>query len=155
MKHLLRPFLVSALLCVCSGAFAQQSSLLAKCLGEPLATYGKAFGDKMTEEKKTPGGSITVGDYKTGSAAIEVIQKAGSKRPEVINVSYYQEPKRDWKLALTDIGLSPAGVTAKEDSKHYVHLTHIKAGKSLKVEAIFIPMDSEHKDGPELHMTIR
>ena len=155
MKHLFRLLFVTALLCVCAGAFAQESSLLAKCLGEPLASYGKAFGDNTTSEKKTPEGTITVGDYKAGSARIEVIQKAGSKKPEVINVYYYQEPKHDWKLALSDIGLSSAGVTAKEDSKHQVHLARIKAGKSLKVEAVFIPMDHEHSDGPELHMTLK
>jgi hypothetical protein len=72
-----------------------------------------------------------------------------------VNVYYYQEPKRDWKLALKDIGLSPTGVSAKEDSQHRVHLTHIKAGKSLRIEAVYIPMGPANSNGPELHLTLR
>jgi hypothetical protein len=155
MKHLFRLIFAIALTCMRVGALAQESSLLAKCLGEPHAAYAEAFHDDTTEVRKTPAGKVTVGTYKTGSAMIEVIQKAGTKRPEVINVYYYQEPKHDWKLALKDIGIASDGVIAKEDATHQVHLKNIKAGKSLHVEAVFIPMGPGHTDGPELRMTLR
>jgi hypothetical protein len=155
MRNLYRSVITAVLLCICTGAFAQQSSLLAKCLGEPLSVYGKAFGDATTSQRKTSEGAVTVGDYKTGSAAIEVIQKSGAKLPDVITAYFYQEPARDWKLALKDLGLSSNGVTAKEDSKHQVRLTGIKAGKSLHVEALFIPIGPGHTDGPELHIKLK
>src|SRR5579859_4280680 len=111
--------LAAALLAVAATALGQASDLLAKCLGEPLSAYAKAFGDTFTSVEKTPHGNVTVGQYKTGSAMIEVKQRTGEKRPLVVNVYYYQEPKRDLKLALTDIGLSSTGVTAKSDAKHW------------------------------------
>src|SRR5579871_3720412 len=113
MRRAFRGLLAAALLTIGAAAYGQESSLLAKCLGEPLSAYAKAFEDTSTSVVKTPRGKVTVGQYKTGSAVIEVKQAAGEKRPLVVNVYYYQEPKRDWKLALKDIGLASIGVTAK------------------------------------------
>jgi hypothetical protein len=142
-------------LAVSATAYGQQSDLLAKCLGGPLSAYAKAFGDTFTSVEKTPHGNVTVGQYKTGSAMIEVKQKPGEKKPSVVNVFYYQEPRRDWKLALKDIGLSSTGVVANTDSKHWVHLSHVKAQAPVRIEAVYIPLDSAHPNGPELHLTLR
>jgi hypothetical protein len=147
--------LTAALLAVAATAFGQGSFLLAKCLGEPLSSYAKAFGDTFTSVEKTPSGKVTVGQYKTGGGMIEVRQKAGEKRPLVVNVHYYQEPKLDWKLALQAIGLSSTGVTAKSDAKHWVHLSHIKASKPVRIEAVYIPLGPANSNGPELHITLR
>lgn len=147
--------LTAALLAAPAAAFGQGSFLLAKCLGEPLSSYAKAFGDTFTSVEKTPKGKVTVGRYKTGAAMIEVKQKAGEKRPLVVNVYYYQEPKRDWKLALKDIGLASTGVKAKSDAKHWVHLSHLKAPKPVRIEAVYIPLGPANSNGPELHITLR
>lgn len=148
----LNRFLPSGLLFVLSiAAFCQSSTQLAKCLGYSRDAYAKAFEEKTTWIKD----GATIGQYQTGSAMIEVIQTKGAKLPNIVNVNFYQQPKRDWKLALRDVGLSLAGVVAKEDSKHRVHLSKIKAGKSVQIEAIFIPMESETSNGPELHLKLR
>ncbi len=54
----------AALLAVSAAASGQESDLLAKCLGEPLSTYAKAFGETSTSVEKTPHGNVTVGQYK-------------------------------------------------------------------------------------------
>jgi hypothetical protein len=154
MKHLNRAFVTIGLIALGVAGHCQESSLLAKCLGEPRAAYAKAFEDKTTWVQKTPQGNVTVGQYKTGSAMIEVIQTSAAKTPDVVNVNFYQEPKMDWKLALKVIGLSSEGVVAKEDSQHRFHLTGIKAKKSLKVEAVFAPMAGPTSNGPELHLKL-
>jgi hypothetical protein len=106
--------------------------------------------------EKTPHGNVTVGQYKTGSAMIEVKQKPGDKKPSVVNVFYYQEPKLDWKLALKAIGLSSTGVTAHTDSKHWEHLSHVKAPASVRIiEAVYVPLGPANPNGPELHITLR
>ncbi len=120
MRCTCRGIFAAVLLATGGTALGQESSLLAKCLGEPLSAYAKAFGDTYTSVRKTPNGNVTVGQYKTGSAMIEVQQKSGEKRPLVVNVFYYQQPKRDWKLALTNIGLATSGVTAKPDAKGWM-----------------------------------
>jgi len=153
--HNIRGILLATLLTLCVGAWGQESSLLAKCLGQPRSAYAKAFEDKSTWEKKAPHGKDIIGQYKTGSAMIEVIQTSGAKKPNQVNVYFYQEPKITWKDALTVIGISAKGVTAKEDSKHQFHLSHVKAGKSLKIDAVFIVKDSENNDSPTLHLTLK
>ena len=147
--------MTAGLLIAGARAYGQDSSRLAGCLGHPLTAYGKAFEDMTTETKRTPHGTLTVGDYKTGSARIEVVQKAGAKAPDLVNVFYYQQPQRDWKLALKDIGVSSVGAAAKEDAKHQVHLRGIKAGRLTRITAVYIPLDKDHPDGPELHIHLQ
>lgn len=155
MKVMNRSILLAVLVALSAGAYCQESNVLAKCLGKPLSAYGKAFGQPGTETKKTPQGVQTIGDYKTGSARIIVTQLAGAKIPTIIVAEFYQEPKYDWKLALTTVGLSSAGVVAKEDSKHQVLLSHIKTGKAGMATAVFVPMSKANPDGPELHLTLK
>ena len=143
------------LLALSAGAYCQETSLVGACLGKPRAAYAKAFGDPSTWKKKTSQGEVTVGEYKTGSAKIEAIQTKASKIPDVVNLYFYQEPKRDWKLALKDSGLSTAGVVAKEDSKHRIHLSRIKTKSAIIVEAIYIPMSAQNPDGPELDLKLK
>jgi hypothetical protein len=155
MKNWNRAILSAVLLALGAGAYCQKTNLLAKCLGQPRPAYAKAFEDKTVWVEKTPQGNVTVGEYKTGSAKLVVIQTSRSKVPNIVNAYLYQEPKYDWKLALKTVGLSSAGVVAKEDAKHQVHLSHIKAGKAVVVEAVYVPMDEAHPIGPELHLTLK
>jgi len=148
----LNRFLAFSLLFVLSvGAFCQSSTQLAKCLGCSRDVYAKAFDDNTKWVKN----GATISQYKTDMAMIEVIQTKGAKKPNVVNVNFYQQPKRDWKLALRDVGLSSVGVVAKEDAKHWVHLSKIKAGKGVQIEAVFMPMESDTSNGPELHLKLR
>ncbi len=151
MRTLYRFVVLSILLVLSVGAFGQSSTQLAKCLGKSRDAYAKAFEDNTKWVKD----GDTIGQYMTDMAKIEVIQTKGAKLPNIVNVNFYQQPKRDWKLALRDVGLSSAGVVAKEDSKHWVHLSKIKAGKSVQIEAVFVPMESETSNGPELHLKLR
>lgn len=72
----------------------------------------------------------------------------------MVNVYFYQQPKRDWKLVLKDLGVSSVGVQAKEDAKHYVRLSNIKGGKLRHITAVNIRLSDKNPDGPELHMTL-
>ena len=151
MKHWNRAILSAFLVVLSVGAYCQESNLVAKCLGQAWSAYAKAFGNDPTWKK----GGATVNEYKTGSAKIEVIQSPGAKVPNLVNLYFYQEPKYDWKLALKVAGLSPAGVVAKEDSKHRVHLSHVRAAHAVIVEAVFVPMNNANPDGPELHLKLK
>ncbi len=155
MKRCVVTMLAGLLLALSVSGFGQESNLLAKCLGEPLAAYGKAFDETFTQVKQTSEGKATVGDYKTGSARIEVIQKTGAKKATVINVFFYQQVAGDWKLALKLIGLPSAGITAKEDAKHHFVLAKVKTAKAPRIEAVYYPLSPKNPDGPELHLRLR
>ena len=155
MKQWNRVIASAVLLALGAGAYCQESDLVARCLGKPLSVYAKTFNQPGTETRKTPQGTETYSEYKTGSARIDVIQSPGAKVPNIVNLGFYQQPKYDWKLALKVAGLSSAGVTAKVDSKHKVHLSHVKAPHAIVASAVFVPMSDKYPDGPELHITLK
>ncbi len=150
----MKPFAALLFVALAAQCFGQESNLLGKCLGKPLAAYNQAFSQNFVNAVTTPKGSAKAAEFKTGSASIKVFQFAKPPIVTEILVGFYQVPTLTWQKALEELGISTSGVQTKSEGGK-VHLYGIKAAPNVTIDALFDPKSTKNFDNPSLSIAIK